>query len=151
MIATSMSRSKVRIVVSFAMLALALLAVSAACGSDMTTSSPDAGPTATQSSSPTPEQVVREYVDAINSQDTDAIRRLTTPEFRSVAMVWMGSELDNLKIIDVSEGDSTIGVEVTFDLRHGDGSMSDGPNEWGYVLERKNSKEPWLMSSDGVG
>lgn len=102
-----------------------------------------------------PQDVVRAYVAAVNAKDCSTAKDLAP----SSAGSWCGSAtLDDLQITGTSdetrEGEPSEKVKhvaVQFTLRGGDGSMTEGRNGWGYLLDKTGPNGAWRIYDQGVG
>lgn len=113
----------------------------------------------------TPEQVVAAYLEALNAHDCDTAAALTTGQ--DVARAWCGdvAELGDVEIGDHAvespawsgrpAGTEVVRVPVSFELDwrllHSDGSMDEGPTDWGFLLTRAAPDAPWRIFDQGVG
>jgi hypothetical protein len=114
----------------------------------------------------TPEVVVATYVEALDAGDCAAAVALTLPEHAPAARSWCRhvQSLSNAEVhTHLIEDDPTtsgrkadeqvVYVPVSFDLNwrplHSDGSMSEGPTSWGYLLV-KGSEGAWRIYDEGV-
>jgi hypothetical protein len=43
-----------------------------------------------------------------------------------------------------------VGVQFTLEQYHAE-SMSNGPNDWSYILVRNSDRDPWLIEDEGMG
>lgn len=101
-----------------------------------------------------PQDVVRAYVAAVNAQDCSTASKLAP----DTAGSWCGkSRLDDLQITGMTdeprEDDAARTVNhvwVEFTLHGGDGSMKEGRNTWGYLLDRTGPNGAWRIHDQGV-
>jgi hypothetical protein len=114
-----------------------------------------------------PEQVVRAYLEALNAHDCATAEEVMAEGSESVADDWC-RDLAHLTHIRVGQNsvenpqwlgfprgtdEEFVSVPVSFDLDwrllHSDGTMSQGPTSWGYVLFRDGPDHPWLIFDQG--
>lgn len=105
-----------------------------------------------------PEELVRAYVDALDSGDLDTARALEA-EGAGLADDW--ADVDS--VTDLKVGDpfrethrssprrQVVNVPVEFTVAGGDASLEDGRMVWGYILERRGAGEPWRIIGHGTG
>jgi hypothetical protein len=136
-----------------AALALGLLLLGA-CGSG--------GEVAMPPDDASPQEVVRTYVEAINEGDVDTARQLLTPQRAKNVGAQADSFFDNVNSITKlellperpefgSDYKFAVKIPVTFDLdQKEEMSMPDGPTDWGYLLGRNATNEPWRIYDEGV-
>ena len=114
-----------------------------------------------------PVEVVRMFVDAIDSGDPELAKSLCTPEFArqqdTTADSWFQQSV-RLKLTNVGsvrritakeaglpEGNGVVRVPVGLDvMQEHPQSISNGPLTWGYTLAQQ-SNGSWLIADHGVG
>lgn len=109
---------------------------------------------ATPAPAASPEDVVRAYVAAVNAKDCSTAKELAPGS----AGQWCGHvRLDDLQVTGTSdeahEGDPSRQVKhvsVQFTLHGGDGSMGEGRNGWGYLLDRTGPDGAWRIDDQGM-
>jgi hypothetical protein len=137
---------------------LALAVAASACGEDAT-------PVALPPAGAPPAEVARAYVQALDREDTAALRGLSTPHFADQAIGW----LDNLEGVRLIRAEGVVRdlggigsarrhreviyLPVELDLDFVDPTRSnfpaDGPTHWGYVLVRDAPGEAWRVDDEG--
>lgn len=145
---------------------VAILCLLAACGSD--TADPDV--VARHDASETADDVVRDYLDAVQHDDGATAAVLSTPGF-AAADTWQQGKAPGLSDVDVPgtvadypipdpenvseelRGHAqVVSVPVTFTVEgDGQGFSTDGPSGWAYTLVRDADDEPWLIAEAGNG
>ena len=110
----------------------------------------------------TPAQVVTTFIDALNAHDCKTAQAVYVASTQAEARSWCDKvqHLGHVRVRpEVKDPESTTttplaDVGVSFDLNwrplHSDGSMPEGPTEWGYILTRASTRAPWRISSQGV-
>ena len=135
-------------------------------GAGSTTGGPSTGWRFVLPVTATPEQVVRAYVDALNTKDVATARHMLTARRASVVAGDADSWFTNVEsITDVRVGTARpeplqgtaaqgyrhaifVSVDFTLQQKH-EYSMPNGPTVWGYVLVRNSAKERWLIVDEG--
>lgn len=115
----------------------------------------------------TPEQVVRAYLDALNTHDCETARELSTGINVQSSKSWC-DDLESATGVIVrphrSEDPTTTGhdasvevvdVPVHFNLKWrpgtSDPTVEDITDVWEYLLMRNHPDEPWRIFDQGVG
>ncbi|ROS74339.1 hypothetical protein [Cellulomonas sp. PhB143] len=105
-----------------------------------------------------PEEVVGAYVAAINGRDRETLRALSTPATAEQSEVWVGTRIDDLTFLPRDDAaspgpeETSADVPVTFVIRHGDASMTEGETTgWTYLLVRDAATGRWLVQDQGQG
>jgi hypothetical protein len=133
---------------------------------------PAAAPTSvvpqTAASLPSAQQVVSAYIDALNSHDIARAKTYLTAQHaaevaaevdswffnvRSITNVVVGSDAPRDAFGGPATGYSEIvqvGVQFTLEQYHAE-SMSNGLNDWSYILVRNSDHDPWLIADEGMG
>jgi len=94
-----------------------------------------------------PVQVVRAYVAAVNARDFKTANEIDARPNGDLGRFSRPGRMDNFGDVSVAEG----GKHVVFkaDFSGGDGSLPDGRQWWGYVLER-GADGRWQIVDAGV-
>lgn len=126
--------------------------------------------TVSQSSAgpPSAQQVVSAYLDALNAHDIARARTYLTPAHAAEVAAETDSWFTNTRSItniiigcdaprDAFGGPATgyseivqVGVQFTLEQYHAE-SMTDGVNDWSYILVRNSDHDPWLVADEGMG
>jgi Domain of unknown function (DUF4829) len=122
----------------------------------------------TLASPPSPQQVVSGYINALNAHDIALARTYLTTQHaaevaaetdswffnvRSITNVVIGSDAPRSAFGGPATGYSEIvqvGVRFTLAQYHAE-SMSNGVNDWSYILVRNSDHDPWLIADEGMG
>lgn len=145
-------------------LLLAAAVVLTACGSPSSTPDPEVAQR--HVASQPAEEVVREYLDAVQDEDAATAAALSTPGF-AAQDVWQEGQAPDLDDVEVSDTstpyDTTwsseelqsyaqaVNVQATYTADDGGAGTSGGEPGWGYVLVRHFDQDPWLIASAGQG
>jgi hypothetical protein len=109
-----------------------------------------------------PENIVADFIAALNAHDTDAAKRLLTARQAQQITGAADSWLTNVKsITNVTIGEATperrddykqaVKVPVEFDLDQRQAtSLPNGHISWGYLLVRNSDEDPWRIDDQGV-
>jgi hypothetical protein len=94
-----------------------------------------------------PVQVVRAYVAAVNARDFETANEIDARHNSDLGRFSRPDRMDKLGDVSIAEG----GKHVVFkaDFSGGDGSIPDGRQLWGYVLERGADRR-WQIVDAGV-
>jgi hypothetical protein len=114
------------------------------------------------------QQVVSAYIDALNTHDIAKAKTYLTPahaaevagevdswfiNVRSITDVVVGSAAPRDAFGGPATGYSEIvqvGVRFTLEQYHAE-SMSNGVNDWSYILVRNSDRDSWLIADEGMG
>lgn len=113
--------------------------------------------TATTASAATPADVVRAYLNALQTKNCAAAKALITGEHQS----WCPSVNVSNATVTGTTPDGPGGpsgayhqsahVSVHLNVSGGDGSLTPGPMDWGYILVRNADSEAWRIIDEGMG
>jgi hypothetical protein len=122
----------------------------------------------TSASPPSAQQVVSAYIDALNAHDIALAKTYLTAQHAaevasetdswffnvaSITNVVIGSDAPRSAFGGPATGYSEIvqvGVRFTLEQYHAV-SMSNGVNDWSYILVRNSDHDPWLIADEGMG
>ena len=105
-----------------------------------------------------PRTVVAAYLRALDAHDCRTAVQLRSPrgDSRQLGRLWCRDvqHLRHVRIEQRAEIQGRMsGVAVSFDLAwrpfHDDGSMDEGPTQWGYELLRASRSAPWRITDEG--
>lgn len=102
-----------------------------------------------------PEQVVLAYANALHWRDCITAARLAPNDGRT----WCGTDITDVRVTHSGmdrrdRGDGARDyyvVDVQMNLKFTDGSLNDGPNGWGYTLDRVGPNGAWRIVGQGNG
>lgn len=99
--------------------------------------------------STTPTAMVLAFVDALNVCDHKTIRALTAADYTSSATVWCNNGIHDVHVADSTLHGASGGVDLTFKVRHSDGSLPSGTVHETFAFERSADGTRWAVFSDG--
>ena len=97
----------------------------------------------------TPQQVVRAYVAAINARDFSTANAIDARPDSDLGQFSRPGRMNDLTTVSVSRESNRTHVVFKADFSGGDGSIPDGRQSWGYVLERGHDGR-WVIVDEGV-
>lgn len=118
--------------------------------------------------SPSAQQVVSAYLDALDAHDIARAKTYLTPAHAAEVAAETDSWFTNTRSItnivigcdaprDAFGGPATgyseivqVGVQFTLEQYHAE-SMTNGMNDWSYILVRNSDHDPWLIADEGMG
>ncbi len=100
-----------------------------------------------------PAEVVRAYVDAVNSRDFETANAIDTQSSWQYHRFERSPTMHHLRIdAPTTPGDALhVYVPVRFEIEGGDASMPDGATTWGFDLTRPAVGQRWRITDSGVG